>query len=92
MWRRTKYAKDSRTGFVNGEGPNRWLTYVCCMSLTDQVFPLCSVNVFTEMQILSRQKAHLRDYIPTPYTKSFSVQKGIATELELTQSVMTRES
>lgn len=62
------------------------------MSLTDQVFPLCSVNVFTEAQILSRQNARLRDYIPMPYTKPFSVQKGIATEPEHTQSVMTRES
>ena len=46
--RPTKYAKNSMLEFVNAEKLGQMLTHVCCISLTDQVFPLCSVNVFTK--------------------------------------------
>ena len=62
--------------FINAGKHRQRLTYVCCISLTDQVSPLCSVNVFTETEILSQQNTDLRHGLPIPYAESFSIQKG----------------
>jgi len=50
---------------------------VCCISLTDQVLPLCSVNVFTEAETLSHRTVVTELSVPIPYTKSFSMQERI---------------
>jgi len=52
-------------------------TYVCCISLTDQVFPRCSVNVFTETEAFSQRAIVTELGVPMPYTKSFSMQEWI---------------
>jgi len=50
---------------------------VCCISLTDQEFPLCSVNVLTESEALSQRTIVPKLGVPMPYTKSFSTQEWI---------------
>ena len=64
--------------FVDAEKLRQVLTHVCCISLTDQVLPLCSVNVFTETEIPSQQRQYIDPEwrIPMPYIKSFSLGRN----------------
>ena len=64
--------------FVDAEKLRQVLTHVCCISFTDQVLPLCSVNVFTGTEIPSQQRQDIdpERRIPMPYIKLFSLGRN----------------
>ena len=80
------------TELINAGELRERYTHVCCISLTDQVFPLCSVNVFTETGTLSQRTVVPELSVPMPYTKPLSMQEWMVNVIRRTQSVMTKES